>query len=144
MDMANILDPRQSLAIKNYKDPSSPTFGNLKRSMINAGFDDGYSDSITGNKPEWLTQSIQDDVDVVRAVDGNFKRYATMKIDIDDKNAIDWARLQVDVSKFLAKTLASKKYSENKEQEVPNVQINIVNYGQKPTESTEPIDVEVK
>ena len=142
--MSNITDPRQTLAIKNYKDPTSDTFGNLRRSMINAGFDDEYASSISTRKPEWLTQAIQDDVDVVRAVEGNFKRYATMKIDIDDKNAIDWARLQVDVSKFLAKNLASKKYSEDKEQEVPNVQINIVNYGVKHDDKPEPIDVDVK
>ena len=142
--MANILDRRQALAIKNYKDPTSNTFGNLKRSMILAGYDDGYADSITGNKPEWLTQAIQDDVDMVRASERNLARYATMKIDIDDKNAIDWARLQVDVSKFIAKTLASKKYSDNKEAEVPNVQINIVNYGVKHDDNPEPIDVDVK
>ena len=66
-------------------------------------------------------------------------------IKITDKDAIDWARLQVDVSKFVAKTIMSKKYSENKEAEVPNVQINIVNYGDnKKPDTSEPIDAEVK
>jgi hypothetical protein len=139
-----IIDPRQTKAIQAYQDPTSPTFGNIKGSMINAGYDDEYANSISGRKPAWLTETIQDTVDMVRHAEKNLKRYATMTINVDDKNAIDWARLQVDVSKYITKTLASKKYSENKEAEAPNVQINIVNYGEKPKETTEPIDVEVK
>jgi hypothetical protein len=139
-----IIDPRQTKAIQAYQDPTSPTFGNIKQSMISAGYDDEYANSISGRKPAWLTETIQDTVDMVRHAEKNLKRYATMHIDVDDKNAIDWARLQVDVSKYITKTLASKKYSENKEAEAPNVQINIVNYGEKAKETTEPIDVEPK
>lgn len=141
----NMIDPKKQLAITAYKDPMSDTFGNLKRSMINAGYDEQYAGSITSRNPEWLTEVIQDTVDMVRHAERNLKRYATMTINVDDKNAIDWARLQVDVSKYITKTLASKKYSENKEAEVPNVQINIVNYGDnKKPDTSEPIDAEVK
>jgi len=139
-----IIDPRQAKAIQAYQDPTSPTFSNIKQSMILAGYEEQYANSVTGRKPEWLTETIQDTVYMVQASEKNLRRYATMQINIDDKNAVDWARLQVDVSKFIVKTLASKKYSENKEVEVPNIQINIVNYGDKAKETTEPIDVEVK
>jgi hypothetical protein len=139
-----ILDPRQGLATTYYTDPSSPTFANVKGSMIRAGYGAGYADSIHGDKPQWLTDVIQDTVEMVRSAERNLKRFATMTINVNDKNAIDWARLQVDVSKYITKTLASKKYSENKEVETPNVQINIVNYGEKPIETVEPTEAEVK
>lgn len=139
-----IVDPRKSLAMKNYTDPTSETFGNVTRSMVKAGYEESYAKTIHGRKPEWLTEVVQDTVDMVRSAEKNLHRYSTMQINVDDKNAIDWARLQVDVSKFIAKTLASKKYSDDKEAEVPNVQINIVNYGVKHEEKVEPIDVDVK
>ena len=136
-----LIEPRQALAIKAYTDPTSPTFSNLKQSMISAGFSESYADTVSGQYPEWLTETLQDTVEMIQSAQNNLKRYSKMVINVEDKNAIDWARLQVDVSKYITKTLASKKYSEDKTAEVPNVQINIVNYGEKPKE---PIDVEPK
>lgn len=141
-----MIDPRQQLTVKAYTDPLSPTFSNLRRSMRNAGYSDKYSDVILGqpSKPEWLTETMQDTVDMVQAAEKNLKRYATMNINVDDKNAIDWARLQVDVSKYITKSLASKKYSDNKDAEIPNVQINIVNYGSPEVKKGDVIDVDIK
>ena len=141
--MSIVLDPRQAKALQAYKDPSSPTFSNLKQSMIASGFDEQYSDSIHGRKPDWLTENIQADIDLIKASENNLRKYATMQIDLDDKNGIDLAKLQVDVSKFIAKTLARKKYSDDKDDTPPAVTINIVNYGEK-KETLEPIYVDVK
>ena len=141
--MSIVIDPKQSKALQAYKDPTSPTFANLKQSMIQAGYDDNYADTIYDRKPAWLTENIQADIDLIKASENNLRKYATMQIDIDGKNGIDLAKLQVDVSKFIAKTLARKKYSEDKEDTTPAVTINIVNYGEK-KDTVEPIDVEVK
>ena len=141
--MSIVLDPRQTKALQAYKDPSSPTFANLKQSMIHSGFDEVYADTIHGRKPDWLTENIQADIDLIKASEDNLRKYATMHIDIDGKNGIDLAKLQVDVSKFIAKTLARKKYSEDKEDSPPAVTINIVIYGKKDTPPTV-VDAEVR
>jgi len=111
--------------------------------MIFGGFDEVYADTIHGRKPDWLTSNIQADIDLIKASEDNLRKYATMKIDIDGKNGIDLAKLQVDVSKFIAKTLARKKYSEDKEDTPPAVTINIVNYGKKDTPPSV-VDAEVR
>lgn len=133
MYMANIvkLDPRQIKALALYKDPSSETFGNLKQSMIRAGFKENYSDMITGQNPRWLQEGTRQDVEAIKQAEDNLRKYNSIKVDIldsDNKNAIDIAKLQVDVSKFILKTLAKQKYSDNEDKTLPDVQINIVNY----------------
>lgn len=142
--MSTLVNPQQSKALQAYKDPSSPTFGNLYQSLIGAGYDAVYADTIHGRKPDWLTENIQADIDMIKASENNLRRYASMHIDIEnDKHGIDLAKLQVDVSKFIVKTLARKKYSDDSEAEVPTVTINIVNYGEK-KEVVQPIDAIVK
>lgn len=141
--MSIVIDPRQAKALDSYRNPTSPTFANLKQSMIQAGFDDNYADTIYDRKPAWLTENIQADIDLIKASENNLRKYATMQIDLEDKNGIDLAKLQVDVSKFIAKTLARKKYSEDKEDTSPAVTINIVNYGEK-KEPVQAVDAIVK
>lgn len=141
--MSTLVNPQQSKALQAYKDPSSSTFGNLYQSLLSAGYDAVYADSIHGRKPAWLTENIQADIDLIKASENNLRKYATMHIDLEDKNGIDLAKLQVDVSKFIAKTLARKKYSEDKEDTSPAVTINIVNYGEK-KEPVQAVDAIVK
>ena len=129
MALSNI-DPRQALALSNYKNPLSETFGSLRASMMKAGYDDRYANSIAGRNPDWLTQGMQDDVEMIQASEANLKRFATMHVKLDSKLNVDIAKLQADVSKFILKTLAKRKYTEDKELEIPNIQINIVNYNE--------------
>ena len=138
--MSKILDPRQSSAIHGYKNPNSPTFGNLKQSMLNAGYDDEYAHSIGGRKPDWLLDSIVDDVNLIRHAEKNLKGYITMNIDLDDKYGVDMEKLKADMTKFVLKTLAKGKYSDKTEEERQAVVINVVNYN----DSIEPIEANVK
>lgn len=128
--MSNILDPRQTKALAYYKDPTSETFADLKNSMIKAGFTPNTSTSVHSQKPAWLTKNLKSDVETIKQAEGNLRKYNSIKVDImgDNKNAIDIAKLQVDVSKFILKTLAKQKYSDNEDKTLPDVQINIVNY----------------
>lgn len=126
-----ITDPKQSMALKNYTDPTSPTFGDLKNSMLNAGYKENSLTAIYTRPPSWLSENIKQDVDMIKQAEDNLRKYNSVKIDIltsDNKNAIDIARLQVDVSKFIVKTLAKQKYSDTQDVTPPSVQINIVNY----------------
>jgi hypothetical protein len=128
--MANqyVLDPRQSLALASYKNPTSPTFGNLKQSLIASGYDDEYANSIAGREPAWLLDGMKSDVQMIQRAERNLNRYNTLDIKLDTKNNIDIAKLQVDVSKFILKTLAKQKYNDGDEVIPASVQINIVNY----------------
>lgn len=136
------LDPRQTKALTGYKNPNSPTFGDLKNSMINAGFDEEYAGSVHSRKPEWLTQGIVDDVRLIKRAESNLARYLEVNVDLQNDNGIDLARLQVDVSKFVLKTLAKGKYAEKGEEEAPAVQINIVNYAEKAKDVVQDVEVQ--
>lgn len=136
--MSEILDPRQSLAISYYKDPKSETFGNLMRSLLKAGYDEAYSRSIHSRKPEWLTENTVNDVQAVVTAENNLRELNEYKLPpskIKTKRDIELGKMKVDVSKFILKTQARAKYSEDKELQTPNVQINIVNYNEKPQNS---------
>lgn len=125
----HLFDPRQKLALSYYTDPVSETFSNLKQSMIRAGYDDEYANSIGGQSPIWLTEGIKNTVDLVQASEKNLKRYAQMTVDLDSPKGIDLAKLQTDVSKFVLKNLARGKYSESKEDKIPEINVKIVQYG---------------
>ena len=124
-----IIDPKQALALKNYKDPSSPTFGDLKNSMISAGYSEKSTSAVYTLPPAWLSEGIKQDVEMIKQAEANLRRYNSLKIDIEHKNGIDLAKLQVDVSKFIVKNLAKQKYTDTEDKTPPAVQINIVNYG---------------
>jgi hypothetical protein len=145
--MANIekIDPRQAKALSLYKDPSSNSFGNLQESMIQAGYSPNSTRSVYTTTPAWLSENIKQDVDMIKQAESNLRKYNSIKIDIlgDHKNAIDIARLLVDVSKFIVKTLAKQKYSDMEDKTPPAVQINIVNYHDtKPQEATDAVIVD--
>ena len=124
-----LIDPRQTLALNNYTNPKSPTFANLSQSLQKAGFAKSYAITIADRKPEWLTSNLIHDIELIQKAEKNLHKYANMIIADEDKNAIDKSRIQVDVSKFILKTLAKQKYSENGEDKQPqNIQINMINY----------------
>lgn len=52
------LTPRQLSLVKNYTDPESDTYGNMKRSAMKAGYDEGYADRITGDIPQKVRKSL--------------------------------------------------------------------------------------
>jgi len=130
-----ITDPRQTLTLGYYTNPKSDTFSDLKNSMIKAGYDEVYSDTIHGHKPHWLTENINFGVKAIRKSEKALDKVLSVEIDLTDNSQIDLARLQVDVSKFILKTLARAKYTEDKDLTPPNVQVNIINYNDKPLDT---------
>lgn len=130
MQITELRDPRQLKCLALYRDPTSATFANLKRSAINAGFDEGYANTLTIRDPEWLSAGMKKDIDRVLKSERTIDRILDVDISFDTKNAIDVAKLKFEVAKFVAKTLAKKKYGEDGEDEKPNVTINITNYGE--------------
>lgn len=102
------LKPKQKLAIDNWLNPASQTFGNLYQSCIKAGFRPTYALNIAHLRPSWLSETInqiQLDTDHIKQgiqaiataqnldsrspADTNLKAYellAKMSGQIDNKN----------------------------------------------------------
>ena len=55
----SFLDPRQTLFLKNYTDPTSKTFGDCRNSALKAGYAKHYSDQIVDGMPDWLYNNIK-------------------------------------------------------------------------------------
>ena len=51
-------DPRQELFLKAFLDPKSPTWGNFLQSGLKAGYTQEYSENISGQMPNWLSESL--------------------------------------------------------------------------------------
>jgi hypothetical protein len=144
-----LIDPRQSATLAGYKDPKSETFANLYRSALKAGYDDKYASNLSAMRPTWLMDNIVADVKAVVTAENNLRELNEYKLPpskIKTKRDVELGKMKVDVSKFILKTQARSKYSEDKELATPNVQINIVNYNEKPQNAqgeaqTSPLDV---
>ena len=55
-----LLTPQQELFLATYTNPKSETFGNALQSGLKAGYSQEYSESITYQLPEWLSENIGD------------------------------------------------------------------------------------
>ncbi len=119
------------MAIANYTNPTSETFGNFTQSMIRAGYDKNYVNKVSAKNLKWLSANLQNSVEMVQNSEKTLKDYASLQIDLSkktDKSTIEKAKLKLDASKFILKTLAKQKYNDEKEQNKANVNINIVKY----------------
>ena len=53
-----LLTPQQELFLAAYTNPKSDTFGNALQSALKAGYTREYSESITAQLPDWLSESL--------------------------------------------------------------------------------------
>ena len=51
-------NPQQELFLKNLLNPKSETFGNFLQSALKAGYSQEYSESISYQMPEWLSDAL--------------------------------------------------------------------------------------
>ena len=58
MSEKRLLTPQQELFLASYTDPKSSTFGNALQSALKAGYTREYSESITAQLPDWLSESL--------------------------------------------------------------------------------------
>jgi hypothetical protein len=142
MSSITIPNPQQEQALSFYKNPNSDTFGNLKQSLLKAGFKESYVTSIYTDKPKWITDNVSNTVSMIQQAEKNLQEYTSEQIDKNDKSKanLDFMKIQLDASKFILKTLGRSKYNDNEDKADTQVQVNIVQYGaDKPT-----IEVESK
>lgn len=101
----SLLDPKQELFLSVYTNPKSPTFGNALQSGLKAGYSQEYSESITHQMPDWLSDNLgklkrlQKALKVLdETLEMEYKDEDTGKIDSQI------AKLRADVAKFIAKS----------------------------------------
>lgn len=144
LKMAGItqIDSRQAKARANYTNPKSDTFGDLKNSMIEAGYDEEYADSIHGRKPRWLTEVVENNVKMMKRAETNLRKVNDADIPFDEEN-LELTKVQQYGSMFILKTLGKAKYGDELEKTPPNVQVNIIKYGDSEAVEAKVIDGQV-
>lgn len=125
-----LLTPQQELFLSYYTNPKSDTFSNAKQSALKAGYSEEYSNNITGQLPDWLSESLGD-MKRLRKAERVLDRI--LELDpLDQEGKVDNALLktQADVGKFFSKALDKKKYSERVEQDLTSKgeSIKTINY----------------
>lgn len=124
---------RQKNFIKQYANPKSPTHGNKVATARAVGMSPDYVKGITVENKKWFREGLNAmDIDMLSKAEKNLQKYLNVEIDLHDKEHIDIAKLQLDVSKFILKHLGGNKYNEDKKPAPPAVQIQYINYGDKP------------
>jgi len=103
--MSDKLEPRQLLFLTHYLDPKSKTFSNAYQSALLAGFSEEYAQNMTGQMPDWLSESISD-LKMLNKAEKNLDEF------LDDKED---KKIKADITKFVASRLGKKKWSERQE-----------------------------
>ena len=144
------INPQQTKAIEYYTNPNSETFGILRSSLLKAGYSKSYVACFQPKKHKWLSPVLKNNVKRIKRAEKKLDDILSVQIDLAsaDKLGLDKIKLQADVSKFIAKHLASGKYKSNDNGDVSSkgdTNITIINYNDTDdVSSDEVIDVEVE
>lgn len=74
-------DPRQTLFISYYLDPTSSTFSNAYQSAVRANYTNSYALKITELAPKWLVERVEASSMLSKAL-RNLNRYLEMKTEV--------------------------------------------------------------
>lgn len=110
-----LLTPQQELFLSYYLNPKSETFSNAYASAKKADYSEEYAQNITGQMPDWLSESISD-MRRLRKAEKNLEEVQNLSI-VDDEGKVDVnlidKRTKVDL--FMAERLGKQKYSTRNE-----------------------------
>lgn len=123
--MDRLLTPQQEKFLAQYTNPKSETFGNALQSGLKAGYSQEYSENITSQLPDWLSENLGKSK-IVKKAEKNLE----FLLDSDDE------KIMADMTKFALKTLGKKDYSERTELTGENgvaLEIKVINYGDNNT-----------
>lgn len=101
-----ILSPQQIQFLSHYTNPESETFSNAYRSALKANYSEEYAQNITGQLPDWLSESISD-IKMLKKAERNLDK--ALDIDINNKEIGDRS---LKATLFVAERLGKKKYSQ--------------------------------
>lgn len=105
-------DPRQELFLKEYLNPQSPLWGNALQSALKAGYSQEYSESITAQMPDWLSERLGKSK-LVQKAEKNMELALDGLLDDPEKGKKE---IQYKASEFILKTQGKDQgYSERTE-----------------------------
>lgn len=121
-------DPRQTLFLSYYIDPKSVTFSHAHDSAIKAGYSEEYAKNITGQMPDWLSESIRDN-DMLAIAEKRLKQILNFE-PVDEEGKIDNSLLanQMKAINLVAKGIGKNKYSERIENTGANGQPLVITF----------------
>lgn len=98
-------DPRQGLFISYYLNPKSKTFSNAYQSAIKAGYKEKFAINILNQDLKWLQEYLDSDKydRLLKKAEKNLDTLLDEKVD---------KKVKADITKFVAKGLNKKKWSE--------------------------------
>lgn len=112
-----LLTPQQELFLASYTNPKSMTFSNALQSALKAGYAQEYSESITAQMPEWLSENLGDMRRLVKA-EKNLEEVQNILIyNLEGKPDPQLIDKRTKVDMFLAERLNKQKYSTKTELE---------------------------
>lgn len=110
-----LLTPQQENFLAYYTDPRSDTFSNALQSGLKAGYTQEYSESITAQLPDWLSESLGD-IKRLRLAEKRLDQILGLE-PIDDEGKVDNGLIanQMKAINLVAKGIGKAKYSERAE-----------------------------
>lgn len=138
-----LLNPKQELFLSLYTDPKSETFSNALQSALKAGYAQEYSESITSQLPDWLSESLGN-MDRLRRAEKVLDKVIDMETSMEGKEDSSLVKAQLDAAKFVASTVGKKIYSTRHEhtgpdgKDLPTPILNAVLSDNSPTQSSSP------
>jgi len=105
------LTPQQVTFLKAYLDPKSDTWSNALQSALKAGYSQEYSESITHQMPDWLSENLVDNKLIMKA-NKNLEMALEGLLDDPEKGArvIQWKATETTL-----KGLQKTKWADRKE-----------------------------
>jgi hypothetical protein len=110
-----LLTPQQENFLAYYTNPKSDTFSNAYLSAKKAEYSEEYSQNITGQLPDWLSESISD-MKRLRKAEKNLEE--VQNLDIYNSEGLPDSQLiqqRTKVDFFIAERLGKQKYSTRQE-----------------------------
>jgi hypothetical protein len=126
-----LLSPQQVSFLAYYTNPHSETFGNALRSGLKAGYSQEYSENITSELPDWLSENLGDTRRLVKA-EKNLEEVQNIQVVGEDGKAdpqLIQQRTKVDM--FIAERIGKHKYSARQEltgKDGEALNIQVINY----------------
>lgn len=111
MAKERLLTPQQELFLAEYTNPKSANFGNAYQSALKAGYSKEYSENITSELPDWLSENLGD-MKRLRKAEKNLEEVQSLSV-VDEKGKVDVAvaTVRTKVDMFVAERLGKHKYS---------------------------------
>jgi|APSaa5957512622_1039677.scaffolds.fasta_scaffold190970_2 hypothetical protein len=113
------LTSQQELFLSEYLNPKGVNFGNALRSALKAGYSQEYSESITHQMPDWLSENLGD---MRRLRKAEKVLDDTLDMDTEVKDPLGsvttspaLVKVKQDTAKFVAERIGKNKYSTRKE-----------------------------